>query len=222
MWLRRPVTKKWTISQVCFKVTKSIRNKVFATECFVQIQTKNIRMSAHAKFFWTIILSPAVSTRGWLGMDKNRKGICEVLFSYPPGLYFLFQRFLSQMQFPCNPWCIPFPELCPIFLCTHKELDPHHPLSRNRASLLPGVEKITYCLFSIFNGNFLNNILTPTFFKFSLIFTFSGEKKMRGCDQNTPQRSGTIKKSYNDCTAELMFGISIPTLFLVSNGKESV
>lgn len=77
-------------------------------------------MAACAKFFWTIILSPAVSTRGCLGMDKNRKGICEVLSSYSPGLYFLFQRFLSQMQFPCNPWCIPLPWLSPILLCTHR------------------------------------------------------------------------------------------------------
>lgn len=51
-----------------------------------------------------------------------------------------------------------------------------------------------------FNGNFLNNMLTPTFFKFSLIFPVSNEKKVRGYDKTTPQQSRTVTKSYDDCS----------------------
>lgn len=140
-------------------------------------------------------------------MGDNMKGICEVLPQYPPGLniskvlepdavsiyfhIFFFQDLFSFSFVPTRS-CIDI-----IFYegTMHASC-----LVWQKSSVLMGTFKII-----CWPQPFLNSAWFSPFLLF--------EKKMRGYNKNSPWQSRTIR-NYDDCTAELMFDVSIPYIVI--------
>lgn len=119
----------------------------------------------------------------------------------------IFQRFLSQMQSPY------------VSTYSFSRTCSHFPLYPQEVVLTSSFMK-ELCMPLAWYGK--NHVLMGTFkiicwpqpFLNSAWFSPSlFEKKMRGYDNNSPWQSRTIK-NYNDCTAELMFDVSIPYIVI--------
>lgn len=154
---------------------------------------------------------PSSCTHQWvLGDAQERVRIWKafVRFCLSTLLDSIFQRFLSQMQSPYISTYSFFQDLFSFsFVPTRSCIDiifyegTMHAscLVSQKSSVLMGTFKII-----CWPQPFLNSAwFSPSLF----------EKKMRGYNKNSPWQSRTIK-NYDDCTAELMFDVSIPYIVI--------